>query len=92
MDFSFIVKDLNILTFFMAFILFGGWQIAKLIAKKDFDPKLITSINVVVAIVYAVILTSTGLTVNFWDMLKDVMVVLSAGSFFDLMKAYGLTK
>ena len=92
MDFSFIIKDLNILTFFMAFILFGAWQIAKLIAKKDFNAKLITSVNVVVAIVYAVIITAVGLTTNFWDMLKDVMVVMSAGSFFALLKAYGLAK
>ena len=92
MDFSFIIKDLNILTFLMAFILMGSWQLAKIITKKDFEPKLIMSINVVVAIAYVIIIMGFGLISNFWDMLKDVLVVLSASSIFDVLKAYGVTK
>ena len=92
MDFSFIVKDLNILTFLMAFILMGSWQLAKVIAKKDFEPKLIISVNVVVAIAYVIVIVACGLINNFWDMLKDVLVVFSAGSIFDVLKVYGVVK
>ena len=92
MDFGFIIKDLNILTFLMAFIVFGTWQLAKFIAKKDFDAKLITGINTVVAIIYVVIIIAFGLTTNFWDALKDVLVIMAGGSIYDLLKAYGLIK
>ena len=92
MDFGFIIKDLNILTFLMAFIVFGAWQIAKLIAKKDFDAKLITGINTIVAIIYVIIIVAFGLTTNFWDALKDVLVVMAGGSIFDILKAYSLVK
>jgi uncharacterized membrane protein len=92
MDYSFIIKDLNILTFLMAFILMGSWQLAKVIAKKDFEPKLVMSVNVVVAIAYVIVIMSFGLISNFWDMLKDVLVVLSASSIFDVLKAYGVVK
>jgi hypothetical protein len=88
MDFTFIIKDLNILTFLMAFILFGAWQIAKLIAKKDFNPKLIMGVNTVVAVAYVVIIVAFGFTTNFWDALKDVLVVLSGSSIYDVLKAY----
>lgn len=88
MDFSFIIKDLNILTFLMAFLLFGAWQIAKIIAKKDFEPKLITGVNTVVAVLYAVIIMAFGLTTNFWELLKDVLVVMASGSIYDVLKAY----
>ena len=90
MNFNFIIEDLNILTFLMAFIVFGAWQIAKLIAKKDFDAKLITGINTVVAIIYVVIIIAFGLTTNFWDALKDVLVVMAGGSIYDVLKAYSL--
>ena len=88
MDFSFIIKDLNILTFLMAFLLFGAWQIAKIVAKKDFEPKLITGVNTVVAVLYAVIIMAFGLTTNFWELLKDVLVVMASGSIYDVLKAY----
>lgn len=92
MNFSFIIEDLNILTFLMAFILFGGWQLAKVIAKKDFDAKLITGINTVIAVVYVVIIVALGLTTNFWDALKDVLVVMASGSIYDVLRAYGIIK
>jgi len=88
MDFSFIIQDLNILTFLMAFLLFGAWQIAKIVAKKDFEPKLITGVNTVVAVLYAVIIMAFGLTTNFWELLKDVLVVMASGSIYDVLKAY----
>jgi len=90
MNFNFIVEDLNILTFLMAFIVFGAWQIAKMIAKKDFDAKLITGINTIVAIIYVIIIVAFGLTTNFWDALKDVLVVMAGGSIYDILKAYSL--
>lgn len=90
MSFNFIIKDLNILTFLMAFAVFGVWQLAKIIAKKDFEPKLITGVNTIIALVYAVIIVALGLTINFWDALKDVLVVMSCGSIYDVLKAYGV--
>lgn len=92
MDFNFAIRDLNILTFLMAFVLFGAWQLAKVIAKKDFDPKLIMGVNTVVAVAYAVVITAFGLTTNFWELLKDVMVVMSGSSIYDVLKAYGVVK
>jgi len=74
----------------MAFIVFGIWQLAKVIAKKDFDAKLITGINTVIAVAYVVIIVSFGLTNNFWDALKDVLVVMAGSSIYDVLKAYGV--
>lgn len=90
MNFNFMVEDLNILTFLMAFVVFGIWQLVKLITKKDFDPKLIMGINTVVAVAYAVIIMAFGLTTNFWELLKDVLVVLSGSSIYDVLKAYNV--
>ena len=92
MDFSFAIEDLNILTFLMAFIVFGAWQLAKIIAKKDFGAKTITGVNTCIAVLYAVIITAFGLTTNFWDLLKDVLVVMAGGSIYDVLKAYHVIK
>jgi hypothetical protein len=54
MDFSFL-KDINVLTFLLAFIVFGFWQILKAVRKKDIDAKIITSVNGAIAVVYAVL-------------------------------------
>ncbi len=92
MDFSFAIQDLNILTFLMAFVVFGVWQFAKIIAKKDFDAKTITGLNTCIAVLYAVLITAFGVTINFWDLLKDVLVVMAGGSIYDVLKAYNVLK
>ena len=98
MDFSFALQ-FDVLTFLMAFVVFGGWQIAKIVAKGFFEnltdekrKRLITTINGVVAVVYTVIIVSLGITTNFWEALKDAGTVFMAGSFYDLLKAYGAIK
>ena len=98
MDFSFALQ-FDVLTFLMAFVVFGGWQISKLIAKDFYanlsDEKrkrLITTVNGVVAVVYTVIIVALGITTNFWEALKDAGTVFMAGSFYDLLKAYGAIK
>jgi len=90
MDFSFIL-DINVLTFLMVFVVFGAWQIAKVIAKKDFDAKLITTVNGSVAVIYAVIVSAT-LGGSFFELVVSAGAVFAAGSFFDLLKAYGAIK
>ena len=57
MDFSFL-KDINVLTFLLAFVVFGFWQILKVVRKKDIDAKIITSVNGAIAVIYAVIAVS----------------------------------
>ena len=90
MDFNFLL-DINVLTFIMIFVVFGAWEIAKIITKKDFDPKLITTINGAVAVIYAV-LVAGFLGAGFFDSIITAGAVFSAGSFFDLLKAYGAIK
>ena len=90
MDFSFLL-DINVLTFVMVFVVFGAWQIAKLIAKKEFDARLITSVNGAVAVVYAIIVVAF-LGGNFFDVMVNAGAVFAAGSFYDLLKAYGAVK
>lgn len=90
MNFSFIL-DINVLTFLMVFVVFGAWQIAKIIAKKDFDAKLITTVNGSIAVIYAVIVSAT-LGGQFFELVVSAGAVFAAGSFFDLLKAYGAIK
>ncbi len=90
MDFSFLL-DINVLTFIMVFVVFGAWQIAKLIAKKDFDARLITTINGAIAVIYAVIIAAT-IGGQFFELVNTAGTVFAAGSFFDLLKAYGAIK
>lgn len=91
MNFDFIIKDLSILTFLMAFVVFGGWQIAKIITKKEFDAKLITTVNGAIAVLYAVIIGSI-LGGNFWQLIVSAAAVFASGSFYDLLKAYNAVK
>lgn len=87
MDFKFLL-DINVLTFLMVFIIFGFWQILKLIIKKDIDPKIVTSVNGAVAVVYAV-LVAGFIGGSFFELVVQAGAVFAAGSFFDLLKAYG---
>ena len=90
MDFMFLL-NIDTLTFLMVFVVFGAWQIAKIAAKKDFDPKLITAVNGAVAVVYAV--AAAGLLgAEFFETALRAGSVFSAGSFYDLLKAYGAVK
>lgn len=90
MDFSFLL-NINVLTFLMVFIVFGGWQIAKLIKKADFDPKVITVVNGAVAVAYAVVVAGF-LGGDFFEIMVNAGAVFAAGSFYDLLKAYGAIK
>mgnify|MGYP007001812011 CR=1 FL=1 len=90
MDFSFL-KDINVLTFLLAFVVFGFWQILKVVRKKDIDAKIITSVNGAVAVVYAV-LVAGFIGGSFFELVVQAGAVFAAGSFFDLLKAYGAVK
>lgn len=90
MDFRFLL-DINVLTFIMIFVVFGFWQILKIVTKRDYDPKLITSINGAIAVIYAVIIAAT-IGGEFFELVVTAGSVFAAGSFFDLLKAYGAIK
>ena len=96
MDFNFAL-DIKILVFLLAFVVFGGWQIAKLVNPKWFYPidenqktrvaEIFTMVNLCVAVVASVIIMAFGLTTNFWDLLTNILTIFSATSFFELFKA-----
>ncbi|MBA7560816.1 hypothetical protein ES695_20265 [Candidatus Atribacteria bacterium 1244-E10-H5-B2] len=90
MDFSFLL-NINVLTFVMVFVVFGFWQILKIITKKDYDPKLITSVNGAIAVIYALVIAAT-IGGEFFQLVITGGTVFAAGSFFDLLKAYGAVK
>lgn len=75
----------------MVFVVFGFWQILKIATKRDYDPKLITSINGAIAVIYAVMVAAT-LGGQFFELVITAGAVFAAGSFFDLLKAYGAVK
>ncbi len=90
MDFSFIL-NIEVLTFLMVFIVFGFWQILKLILKRDINTKIIVTVNGAVAVIYAVMVAGF-LGGEFFELVNKAGVVFAAGSFFDLLKAYGAVK
>ncbi len=90
MDFSFL-KDINVLTFLLAFVVFGFWQILKVVRKKDIDARIITSVNGAIAVIYAVMVAGF-LGGSFFDIMVQAGAVFAAGSFYDLLKAYGAIK
>ena len=87
MNFSFLI-DINVLTFLMVFVVFGFWQVLKLILKKDIDAKIIMTVNGAVAVIYA-LLVAGFIGGEFFELVVTAGAVFSAGSFFDLLKAYG---
>jgi hypothetical protein len=91
MDFKFLL-NIDLLTFLMVFIVFGFWQILKLAIKKEIDPKVITSVNGAIAIVFAVIVVGFGLDKEVFSVIVKAGAVFASGSFFDLLKAYGAVK
>lgn len=90
MNFNFML-DINVLTFLMVFIIFGFWQVLKLILKKDIDPKIIVTVNGAIAVVYAVVVAGF-LGGEFFELVITAGAVFSAGSFYDLLKVYGAVK
>jgi hypothetical protein len=101
MDFSFALT-LDVAIFLLAFVLFGGWQIAKLIKPSWFSPldeeqkkkvaSIIMTVNAFVAVTAGILFAAFGLTDNFFAVLTNIFAVFSASSFFELFKAYNVVK
>lgn len=100
-DFSFL-WNVNILALFLGIIVFGIWQIAKLIRPQFFNPIdekqkqkvaiLITNINGLVAIIFAVFAVGFKLAPDIPAGIAVMFTVFSNGSIYDLLKAYGAVK
>lgn len=88
MDFKFLL-NIDLLTFLMVFIVFGFWQILKIATKKDVDPKIITSVNGAIAVIFAVVVVGFGLDKEVFSIIVKAGAVFASGSFFDLLKAFG---
>jgi len=101
MDFKFLL-NINVLSFLIGFIVFGFWQIAKLIKPKFFYPaddkakenvaKLIVTVNGAVSVISAVLIVAAGLNSNMFEVIGILGTVFAFGSFFDLLKAYKAVK
>jgi len=101
MNYDFLLTP-SVAFFVLAFVLFGGWQIAKLVTPKWFYPldenqkkrvaEIIMTVNLTVAVIASVLFGIFGLTTNFFESLNQVLVVFSATSFFELFKAYNVVK
>lgn len=91
MDFNFLLNP-TILAFLLAMVIFAIWEIIKVATKKEVDPKIITSVNGAVAVIFAVIIVAFKLETDFWSAVANAGTVFAIGSFFDLLKAYGAIK
>jgi len=101
MDFKFLL-NINLLTFLLAFIVFGIWELVKFIYRKktktatstgeEVDARLIVSINAGIAVVYAVLVVAAGLSTDVFAVLVNASAVFATGSYYDLLKAYGAVK
>jgi hypothetical protein len=101
MDFSFLFNGSTI-TFIVAFVVFFGWQAAKLGNPTWFYPiddnqkkrvaEIITMVNVGIGVASAVLFTSLGFFTNFWDSLTSILAIMGSGSVFDVLKAYNVVK
>ena len=90
MDFSFLL-NVDLLTFLLAFIVFGVWELIK-IGKKDIDARIITSVNGAIAVIFAILVAAFGLETDVFSVMVKAGAVFAAGSFYDLLKAYGILK
>jgi uncharacterized Tic20 family protein len=90
MDFSFLL-NVDLLTFLLAFIVFGVWELIK-IRKKDVDARIITTINGAIAVIFAILVAAFGLETDVFAVMVKAGAVFAAGSFYDLLKAYGILK
>lgn len=92
MDFKFLL-DINLLTFLLVFVIFGIWELVKYIYRKktskEIDPRVITTTNGVISIVYATLVVAAGLSINVFEVIVKAAAVFACGSLFDLLKAYG---
>ena len=89
MDFSFML-DINLLTFLLGFIVLGIWQLIKI--KVNVDPKLIIGINGAIAVIFAVLVVAAKLDTNVFSVMVKAAAVFGAGSYFDVLKVYGVVK
>jgi hypothetical protein len=88
MDFNFLLNP-TILAFLTALVVFGIWEIAKAIKKSDIDPKIITSVNGAIAVMFAVLIVALKLETDFWQAVANAGTLFAIGSFYDLLKSYG---
>ena len=91
MDFKFLL-NIDLLTFLMVFIVFGFWEILKLVRKKDVDAKIITTINGAIAVIFAILIVAFGIDKEVFSVIVKAGAVFAAGSFYDLLKAYKAIK
>jgi len=101
LNFEFLL-NINLLTFLLAFVIFGVWEVVKTIYRKktatttstgkEVDSRLIVSINAGIAVIYAVLVVAAGLSGDVFAVLVNASAVFAAGSYFDLLKAYGAVK
>jgi len=89
MEFSFML-DINLLTFLLGFIVLGIWQIIKI--KVNVDPKLIIGINGAIAVIFAILVVAAKLDTNVFSVMVKAGAVFAAGSYFDVLKVYGVVK
>jgi len=100
-DFSFL-WNINILAMFLGAIVFGIWQIAKLIKPNFFNPSdeakkkqvmiLITNTNGFIAILFAIFAVGFKLAPDIPAGIAVMATVFSNGSFYDLLKSWGAVK
>ncbi len=91
MDFKFLL-NIDLLTFLMVFIVFGFWEILKIIRKKDVDAKIITSVNGAIAIIFAILVVALGIDKEVFSVIVKASAIFASGSFYDLLKAYKTVK
>ena len=89
MDFKFLL-DINLLTFLLGFIVLGIWQLIKI--KVNVDPKLIIGINGAIAVIFAILVVAAKLDTNVFSVMVKAGAVFAAGSYFDVLKVYGVVK
>jgi fatty acid desaturase len=90
------------LALFLGIIIFAAWQLAKKIKPAYFNPGteeakkkvaiLITNVNGVIAIIFAVLAVGFKLAPDIATGVGVMMTVFANGSLFDLLKAYGAIK
>ena len=100
-DFSFL-WDVNILALGLGIIVFGVWQLAKKLNPAYFNPMddekkkqiaiLITNVNGLIAIIFAVLSVGFKLAPDIPAGIGAMMTVFANGSIYDLLKAYGAVK
>ncbi|MBT9166768.1 MAG: hypothetical protein DDT19_00092 [Syntrophomonadaceae bacterium] len=82
------IYDPDVLAFLLAVVVLAAWELAKWAFGRDFEAKLITSVNGLVAVAYAVAVSS-ALGGEFFEHVVRAGAVFAAGSLYDLLKSYG---